>query len=240
MTATTAYRRISHVIYDLDGILLDTEPIYSRATQQILDRFGLRFDWSVKARMMGKPPAEASAILVAALGLPQSPEQFTREMDDRLAALFPEAPPMPGAVRLTTWLHRRGIPQAVATSSHRDSFEIKRSRLRKWFDRFDVIVTGDDPAIRKGKPAPDIFLVAAKRLGANPDSCLVFEDSPAGVAAGLAAGMAVVAIPAPQIEPGEFAAANLVIESFDRFAPEPWGLPSPIEPNGQTSSDVDP
>jgi beta-phosphoglucomutase-like phosphatase (HAD superfamily) len=97
-------------------------------------------------------------------------------------------------MKLVRHLKGKGIPIAVATSSHRKAFELKSSQNGELFDLFDEIVCGDDMEIKKGKPAPDLFLTAAKKLGHDLEdcsNCLVFEDAPSGVTAGLNANMAV-------------------------------------------------
>jgi len=88
-----------------------------------------------------------------------------------------------------------GMPMAIATSSQMAAVESKRIRHEDMFSAMSVIVTGDDPAVRSGKPAPDIFLEAASRMGVDPKNCLVFEDSMTGVMSGKAAGCQVVAVP---------------------------------------------
>jgi pseudouridine-5'-monophosphatase len=87
------------------------------------------------------------------------------------------------------------------------------------------VVTGDDPRVKRGKPAPDIFLAAAARLAAEPASCLVFEDAPSGTGAALAAGMAVVAVPDPNMDRSRYADCHEVLDSLADFRPEAWGLP---------------
>ena len=118
----------------------------------------------------------------------------------------------------------RDVPQAIATSSERAVFEIKRTRHAHWFSLFTAVVTGDDPRVGAGKPAPDIFLVAAGDIGADPAACLVFEDSPAGVEAAAAAGMQVVALPDPAVERERFAGADLVVDSFAELDPADLGF----------------
>ncbi len=216
---------VTHVIYDMDGLLLDTEHYYTEVTQKIVARYGKTFDWSLKSQMIGKKAADSAAILTAAMGLPMTPEQYLREREVLLEELLPQSEPKPGAVRLTRHLHASGIPQAVATSSGRRLYLIKTSRHREWFGIFDVLVTGDDPSVAHGKPAPDVYRVAAERLNAPPDRCLAFEDAPAGVEAALAAGMSVIAVPDPGMDPGQFSAANEVLTSLDEFDPAEWGLP---------------
>ena len=131
-------RPVSHVIFDLDGLLLDTERYYTEVTERIVGRFGKRFDWSVKVDMMGRPAAEAARHLVETLQLPLTPEQYLEERETLLAELMPLSEPMPGARELTGALHDAGVSQAIATSSERWMFELKARRHREWFGVFDA------------------------------------------------------------------------------------------------------
>jgi pseudouridine 5'-phosphatase len=217
---------VTHVLYDMDGLLLDTEPFYTEVTQAIVSRYGHTFDWTVKSRMIGKKAADSARILVDALQLPISPEDYLRERESMLASRFPKAQAMPGARRLTEHLARHGVPQAVASSSRRRDFELKITRHREWFACFQCVVLGDDPEVKRGKPAPDIFLAAAARIGAVPSQCLVIEDAPSGVEAARAAGMPVVAVPNPAMSADEFPGANQILSSLESFDPALWGLPA--------------
>jgi HAD superfamily hydrolase (TIGR01509 family) len=218
-------RSIGCVIYDMDGLLLNTEPFYTQVSEQIAARYGKVFDWSVKSRMIGQRAADSARVFTEALGMPMTPEQYLVERQAFLDELFPKAEPLPGAMQLTEHLHRHGVPQAVATSSDRRHFALKTSRHQRWFSIFNCIVIGDDPSVKRGKPAPDIFLLAAERLGTLPADCLVFEDSPVGVEAALAAGMSVIAVPDPHLKPEVFQAADQVLRSLAEFDPGAWGLP---------------
>jgi pseudouridine-5'-monophosphatase len=217
---------VTHVLFDMDGLLLDTEPFYTEVTQTIVGRYGHTFDWTVKSRMIGKKAADSARILVDALKLPITPEDYLREREVLLATLFPSAQALPGAKRLTMHLARHGVPQAVASSSHRRDFELKITQHREWFGCFQCVVLGDDPEVKRGKPAPDIFLAAAARIGAVASQCLVIEDAPSGVEAARAAGMCVVAVPNPAMNADAFRDATQILPTLESFDPAIWGLPA--------------
>ena len=222
--------QITHVIFDNDGLLLDTEPFYSKAHEIIAARYGKVFDWSIKSKMIGLRAEDSAKVLLGALQLPYSVEEYLETRSHILKELFPQAEPLPGAVRLTKHLYRNAIPQAVATSSDRYNFDLKITHHREWFNIFKCVVTGDDPEIKRGKPAPDIFLLAAKKLSALPAHCLVFEDSPAGIEAAKAAGMHVVAVPDPHMEDKAYVNADQIIRSLNDLNLADWGLPPfPVE-----------
>ena len=142
----------------------------------------------------------------------------------RLDELFALSREKPGAEAFTRDLAERGVPTAVATSSEHHLFDRKTIDHAEWFSLFGAVVVGDDPRVRKGKPAPDIFLVAAEELGCPPEDCVVFEDAPVGVAAALAAGMQVVALPDEAMDREAYAEADLVIGAYAEICPEDLGL----------------
>ena len=216
-------RPVSHVIFDLDGVLLDSEPIYTEATQRVIAPFGKVFDWSIKGDMIGRSSLEGARHLIRSLDLPLTPEEYLRRRRPLLEALFREVAEIPGARRFVEALRERGVPLAVATSSETALYRLKTAR-HPWFERFSVIVCGDDPRIGQLKPAPDVFLVTARELGVAPEQCLVFEDSLAGVSAARAAGMQVVALPDPAMDKGRYGAADLVINGYEELTTADIGL----------------
>jgi pseudouridine-5'-monophosphatase len=219
------YEPVTHALFDMDGLLLDTEIIYTRVTQQIVGRFGKTFDWSIKSNMIGRRAEESSRYLVDALALPISPEDYLQERDVLLRAAFPHCAELPGARRLISHFSNRGVPIAVASSSSRELYELK-TQNHPWFSMFDIVVTGDDPDIDQGKPAPDIFLRAAALIDATPANTLVFEDAPSGLAAATAAGMRTVVVPDPNMDRSRYDGAALILDSLLEFSPADFGLPA--------------
>lgn len=184
----------THVLFDLDGVLLDTERLYTEATQAIVGRFGKTFTWDIKRDAMGRDADVSARIVLERLGVPLTSQEFLAERGPILESLVAECRAMEGAEAFVRTLVAQRVPVAVATSSDRRLYELK-VRAHPWFDLFGAVVCGDDPRVGAKKPSPDIFLVAAKELHAEPKRCLVFEDSLAGVEAALRAGMRVVALP---------------------------------------------
>ena len=209
----------------MDGLLLDTERFYTSVTQEIVSQYGKNFDWSLKSKIIGRRALESAQMIVDELELPITAENYLSQRNKILPLKLKDSEPLPGVVKLTRHLAEKGIPQAIATSSKKGFFEAKATRHQEWFSIFQTIVTGDDPEVKEGKPAPDIFLVAAKRLGAEPKNCLAFEDAPSGTKAAFAAGMWVIAVPDENMDKKFYPHATKILDSMEDFLPELWGLP---------------
>lgn len=192
--------QVTHVLFDMDGLLLDSERLYTRVFSRVFGWCGRDFPLDFKARLMGLSEQKTAALCVSEFGLPLTDSEFITMVRAEQRKEFPQTELMPGAQALVDHLYRTGVPMAVATSSKRATYQIKtKNHQETLFSKMRLVVNGDDPAVREGKPAPDIFLEAARRAGAVPEGCLVFEDSPNGVRAALAAGMRVAWIPDPTL-----------------------------------------
>lgn len=223
-----AYKKVTHVLFDMDGLLLDSEVLYTKAFNNILSRYGHGFAWDYKVTLLGMQGHEVAEKVIKDFDLPLTKEQFMAESQKMYEELFPNVTMLPGAKRLVEHLHDHNIPIALATSSNKDSAELKMTKHHDVFNLFLHKTMGSsDPEVVKGKPSPDIFLVCASRFTVppNPEDCLVFEDAPNGVAAALAAGMQVVLVPDPQLDKELTKGATLVLSSLEDFKPELFGLP---------------
>uniref|UniRef100_A0A2M3Z4S4 pseudouridine 5'-phosphatase n=1 Tax=Anopheles braziliensis TaxID=58242 RepID=A0A2M3Z4S4_9DIPT len=224
-----SFGKVTHCIFDMDGLLLDTEILYTQVTQAIAEPYGKTYTWEIKQSIMGLQRDEAAEAIVAALELPLTPEEYVKISTERINSVMEQCQLMPGAERLVRHLHQHKIPIALATSSGADSVEVKTKNHRELFELFNHKVMGSsDPDVKEGKPAPDIFLVAASRFPDKPApaQCLVFEDAPNGVTAAIAAGMQAVMVPDERVEEDQRKHATVVLRSLEDFRPEDFGLPA--------------
>ncbi|KAL5549152.1 hypothetical protein UlMin_004383 [Ulmus minor] len=219
---------ITHVIFDFEGTLIDSEDFFTEVQQTILARYNKTFDLSLKAKLIGKKPIESSRIFVEETGISEfiTAEEFMVERQVMLEKLFPSSELIPGASRLIRHLHAKGIPICVASGVLRRHFELKTQRHGEIFSLMHHVVLGDDPEVKQGKPSPDVFVTANKRFEGgpiDPHKILVFEDSPAGVLGAKNSGMFVVMVPDPRFNLR--GPADQVLNSLLDFNPNYWGLP---------------
>ncbi|XP_020806857.1 probable pseudouridine-5'-phosphatase [Drosophila serrata] len=211
----------------MDGLLLDTERLYSEAMQMILDDYGKEFTFDVKEQIMGLQTRAAAEFMVQHYDLPIPWEEWAKRQQANTEKLMLHSQLMPGAERLLRHLHATKTPFALATSSGLHMMQLKTTDHRSC-SVYSIIKCGSsDKEVANGKPAPDIFLVAAARFDVPPAAadCLVFEDSPNGVTAGMSAGMQVVMVPDPRMPQEKCSHATQVLSSLEKFKPEIFGLP---------------
>lgn len=201
------------LIFDLDGTLLDTEPLYTDATQRVLDPYGHTFTPALKRKVMGGDSRKSAEITLNAFGMDMTPETFLTERERHLVDLFPHAAEIEGSDEFLTVAHQHGQVLGLATSSHSHLCELKIGQ-RRWRSYFQQVVCGDDKHLENSKPAPDIFLLCADRLDISPGRVIAFEDSRNGVLAAKAAGMTVIAIDNEYVGSGDLDDADYVIGSY--------------------------
>lgn len=206
------------VIFDMDGVLLDTEPLYTVAYDRIMAPYGVRLDPSTKLEIMGRRALHSAAHVINKFGLPLSPEEFLAKRQPVLEELFSSSPAVPGAEAFVRSLSAQEIRLAVATSTARETFLLK-TRPHAWFSLFDVIVCGDDREVENPKPAPDIFLTAARRVGIPIQNCTIFEDSPSGVEAAAASGARTIALLREETDLALYQKADQIVDSFEDATP---------------------
>jgi HAD superfamily hydrolase (TIGR01509 family) len=209
---------IEAVVLDLDGLLIQTEEIWDEVRERLARERGARYDAEAQRAMMGMSSPEWSRYMHEELDVPDAPEEISAEVVRRMDARYRERLPLlPGAVEAVERLASRW-PLGLASSSNRPLIDavLDLSGLGRFFR-----VTVSSEEVARGKPSPDVYLEAARRLGVAPERTAAVEDSHSGIRSARAAGMRVVAIPNPAFPPDEdaLAEADVVLRSLDELAP---------------------
>ncbi len=208
---------IQAIVFDMDGLLVDSEPHWFEARRGLAASVGQEWTEDDQRAMMGVSTADWVEYTTRRLGLDLSPSQVQDEIVGRMTALYRERIPfMPGSVQAVN-LAAQHFPTALASGSHRALIDavMNDPNMR---GKFTLIVCGDQ--VRAGKPAPDIYLETARRLGIQPEHCACVEDSGNGILAGRAAWMKVIAVPSRMLRPPPdiLAQADCVLESLEEFS----------------------
>jgi HAD superfamily hydrolase (TIGR01509 family) len=187
-------RRPRAVIFDMDGLMFDTEPLAARAWSEAAAALGVHFDDALALRMVGCNFADCSALLRAHFEADYPVDALLGSWHAAYDAIVEREgfALKPGLLELLDWLEAADIPKVVATSTRRERAR-KKLAQKALLPRFAALVGGDEVA--RGKPAPDIFIEAAARIGMPPSACLVLEDSEPGVRGALAAGTMPIMVP---------------------------------------------
>jgi HAD superfamily hydrolase (TIGR01509 family) len=199
------------VIFDNDGLTLDTEHTWTRAESALYARYGTEFTLDHKREMLGTSGEKSALTMERHLGQPGRGDELRVELRDLVHGELDGAgvEPMPGVIELLDALAEHGLPLGLATNSGRE-FATRALRAAGLYERFAAVVSAED--VERPKPAPDVYLAAAAELGAEAAECVALEDSETGVAAAKAAGMTVVGVPSfPGIDLAE---ADLVVPSL--------------------------
>jgi HAD superfamily hydrolase (TIGR01509 family) len=198
------------VLFDMDGLLIDTEPLWFAVETEILAEFGATWDATDHARLVGSSSPVASAFISERAGGRVSPEAVADELLVRMTQRLRDTPPLrPGARALIEELDVAGVPRALVSSSARVLIDAVLEGTG-WLS-FDAVVAGD--AVTHHKPHPEPYLTAAELLDVDPWSCVALEDSPTGAASATAAGCMVIAVPSvTAIDPAE---RRVVVESLE-------------------------
>ena len=199
------HKKIKAAIFDLDGTLLDTQRLYDEANQLVISQYGngKPYNTELKEFIHGKSPIFGNKYMIEHFGIKLTLEEFMEKKAQYLNNKIPECKPIEGAKELTHLLkHKYGLKTAIATSSLKESVNSKLTNHQEWIKSdIDLMITGEDKRIIKGKPSPDIFLIAAKELGVRPEECIIFEDAINGIQAGLNSGASIViGLPDPNVK----------------------------------------
>jgi beta-phosphoglucomutase family hydrolase len=204
-------------IFDMDGLLIDSEVLWDEMNTGFFARRGVKYNFEIKKPTIGRREVDIVDYFKKTYSFfTDSPEALLKERHEAISKLFKERIRlMPGAAELLERFKKDNVPMALASSSIRSLVQIAVDKLGL-AQYLQEIVTGD--LVKKGKPDPEIFLLAAEKLGVPPAECVVFEDASSGVAAAHAAGMKAVAVPHATSPREILREADLIINRLDEFS----------------------
>ena len=207
------------VVFDLDGVIIDSEQVWNEAREQLVHERGGTWHEQATADMMGMSSKEWSQYMHDRLGVPMEPAAINDQVVRRVMSIYEHGLPLlPHAVETVRELAARW-PLGLASSSNRPIIDLvlQRSGLAPCFA---VVVSSEE--VERGKPAPDVYLAVARRLGVDPQDCVAIEDSTNGIKSAVGAGMRTVAVPNPHFPPadGTLATAAVVVSSLAELTPD--------------------
>jgi len=200
------------VVFDLDGLIANTEDLYEQAGETVLRRRGKTYDAVLREQMMGRPVADALQLMIDRHSLPDPLDALMCECKEAMLALLATSlAAMPGLYELLDELEAANLPVAVATSGPREYAKHVLTQL-KVNERFQFVLSADD--IRRGKPDPEVYLLAAERLQLAPRQMMALEDSGNGCRAAVTAGAFTVAVPNRHTHHHDFAGAQIIADTL--------------------------
>jgi HAD superfamily hydrolase (TIGR01509 family) len=210
-------RDIEAIVFDLDGVLVDSEPIHFRAANRVLARYGASIGEAAYRRFIGLGETATWAAWRERWGIRDAVEALVAaHTEARLREIVDGIDAIDAAVELARRLHASGMPLAIASSSTTEIIDALVHALGL-NGVFSVRISGEDLEVQASKPAPDVYLAAAARLDVTPTACLAIEDSGPGVLAAKRAGMTCIAVPNRWTADQDFSAADVVLESLRYF-----------------------
>jgi HAD superfamily hydrolase (TIGR01509 family) len=204
--------KVEAAIFDLDGLLADTEPLYFQAESELARRYGKDFTRDVMEKMMGHKALRSIQIMIESLGIDGRAEEILGLRDTLYRNLLMKGvKPMNGVSQLLSWLEKHGYRKAIGTSSRTEFKDIILNHLGL-HDRFEVVITGQE--VSTGKPSPEIYQLVLHRLDLHPQQCIVLEDSAVGLKAAKGAGCFCIVVPNRFTCHQDFSQADLVVSDL--------------------------
>lgn len=208
-------RELKAIIFDMDGVLVDSEPLHLLAMSKFLEQFGIKYTEKENQEFLGRKDLYIAQVLIDRYSLDMTPRQLVSGKEKLLDEIMHKSSAArPGVYQILASAQQAGVPAAVASSATVQAIEtvMKVLDIGKYFSAF---TSGDE--VEHSKPAPDIFLVAAQKLRVNPESCLVIEDTLNGLKAAKAAGMFSISIPCEATAHQDHSIADLRLSSLEQI-----------------------